>query len=286
MKKHVWRAALCAVVFLFLLGAAVPVYADMGPKPSVRIGIEGLDPDEPCWVTLLSEEASTGPSRAYDGENARVGEAGEDVWRAFVDYEDPDGYYFLQELWPCSEDGQLWWTYYPPEEFKLLLYFPETGEFVSSGKCSAYAFTSWFDARLSDGELALSKSYDYSGAIVNFAVRCALTVALECAAAYFLFRLRTPGRLKAVAAVNVITQLALNLVVNIIAYLAGSFMIAFRFFLLECLVFAAEGALYDMFFRRAGEPVPVKRCWALSLVGNLMSYALGLWLAYAVPGLF
>ncbi|HIT30441.1 MAG TPA: hypothetical protein IAC26_06335 [Candidatus Scatomorpha stercoravium] len=279
---------IAAIIACLLMLALLPTaaFADMGPKPSVRIGIEGLDPDEPCWGTLLSEEASTGPSRAYDGENARVGEAGEDVWRAFVDYEDPDGYYFLQELWPCSEDGQLWWTYYPPEEFKLLLYFPETGEFVSSGKCSAYAFTSWFDARLSDGELALSKSYDYSGAIVNFAVRCALTVALECAAAYFLFRLRTPGRLKAVAAVNVITQLALNLVVNIIAYLAGSFMIAFRFFLLECLVFAAEGALYDMFFRRAGEPVPVKRCWALSLVGNLMSYALGLWLAYAVPGLF
>ena len=279
---------IAAIIACLLMLALLPTaaFADMGPKPSVRIGIEGLDPDEPCWGTLLSEEASTGPSRAYDGENARVGEAGEDVWRAFVDYEDPDGYYFLQELWPCSEDGQLWWTYYPPEEFKLLLYFPETGEFVSSGKCSAYAFTSWFDARLSDGELALSKSYDYSGAIVNFAVRCALTVALACAAAYFLFRLRTPGRLKAVAAVNVITQLALNLVVNIIAYLAGSFMIAFRFFLLECLVFAAEGALYDMFFRRAGEPVPVKRCWALSLVGNLMSYALGLWLAYAVPGLF
>ena len=279
---------IAAIIACLLMLALLPTaaFADMGPKPSVRIGIEGLDPDEPCWGTLLSEEASTGPSRAYDGENARVGEAGEDVWRAFVDYEDPDGYYFLQELWPCSEDGQLWWTYYPPEEFKLLLYFPETGEFVSSGKCSAYAFTSWFDARLSDGELALSKSYDYSGAIVNFAVRCALTVALECAAAHFLFRLRTPGRLKAVAAVNVITQLALNLVVNIIAYLAGSFMIALRFFLLECLVFAAEGALYDMFFRRAGEPVPVKRCWALSLVGNLMSYALGLWLAYAVPGLF
>ena len=279
---------IAAIIACLLMLALLPTaaFADMGPKPSVRIGIEGLDPDEPCWGTLLSEEASTGPSRAYDGENARVGEAGEDVWRAFVDYEDPDGYYFLQELWPCSEEGQLWWTYYPPEEFKLLLYFPETGEFVSSGKCSAYAFTSWFDARLSDGELTLSKSYDYSGAIVNFAVRCALTVALECAAAYFLFRLRTPGRLKAVAAVNVITQLALNLVVNIIAYLAGSFMIAFRFFLLECLVFAAEGALYDMFFRRAGEPVPVKRCWALSLVGNLMSYALGLWLAYAVPGLF
>lgn len=281
--KRIAAIIACLLVLALLPTAA---FADMGPKPSVRIGIEGLDPDEPCWGTLLSEEASTGPSRAYDGENARVGEAGEDVWRAFVDYEDPDGYYFLQELWPCSEDGRLWWTYYPPEEFKLLLYFPETGEFVSSGKCSAYAFTSWFDARLSDGELALSKSYDYSGAIVNFAVRCALTVALECAAAYFLFRLRTPGRLKAVAAVNVITQLALNLVVNIIAYLAGSFMIAFRFFLLECLVFAAEGALYDMFFRRAGEPVPVKRCWALSLVGNLMSYALGLWLAYAVPGLF
>ena len=279
---------IAAIIACLLMLALLPTaaLADMGPKPSVRIGIEGLDPDEPCWGTLLSEEASTGPSRAYDGENARVGEAGEDVWRAFVDYEDPDGYYFLQELWPCSEDGQLWWTYYPPEEFKLLLYFPETGEFVSSGKCSAYAFTSWFDARLSDGELTLSKSYDYSGAIVNFAVRCALTVALECAAAYFIFRLRTPGRLKAVAAVNVITQLALNLVVNIIAYLAGSFMIAFRFFLLECLVFAAEGALYDMFFRRAGEPVPAKRCWALSLVGNLMSYALGLWLAYAVPGLF
>ena len=279
---------IAAIIACLLMLALLPTaaLADMGPKPSVRIGIEGLDPDEPCWGTLLSEEASTGPSRAYDGENARVGEAGEDVWRAFVDYEDPDGYYFLQELWPCSEDGQLWWTYYPPEEFKLLLYFPETGEFVSSGKCSAYAFTSWFDARLSDGELALSKSYDYSGAIVNFAVRCALTIALECAAAYFIFRLRTPGRLKAVAAVNVITQLALNLVVNIIAYLAGSYMIAFRFYLLERMAIAAACAPLDMFFRRAGEPVPVKRCWALSLVGNLMSYALGLWLAYAVPGLF
>ena len=75
-----------------------------------------------------------------------------------MDYQDPDGYYFLQELWLCSENGRLDWTYFAPEDFKVLLYFPQTGEFVSGGIERAYAYDSYYTATFTDGGIALERS--------------------------------------------------------------------------------------------------------------------------------
>ena len=100
--------------------------ADIGPKPSVRIQFTGIE-GETYYGTLLSERKSTGPATAWDGyeeyrdwkpENEKL------IWEKFIAYEDADGYYFLQEWWDCSETNQLNWTYYPPNPFKILLYFP------------------------------------------------------------------------------------------------------------------------------------------------------------------
>ena len=280
------RILTLAVTLLFAALLPTAAFADMGPKPSVRISIEGLDPYTACYGTLLSEKPSTGPATAYDGTNQYLGMNDEAIWRAFVDYSDPDGYYFLQELWQCNTDGKLWWGYYPPEDFKLLLYFPDTGEFVSSGKYSAYAFSSYFDAELTDGGVTLRRSYDYGYAALGFFVRCVFTIALEIAIAYFLFKLRSKRPLTAVALINTVTQAALNLAVNIIVYLKGSFLLVPRFLLMELAVFVAEAVLYDMAFRRAGAQLPMRRCWALSAVGSAASYALGLALAYVIPGVF
>lgn len=78
------------------------VHADMGPKPSVHIQFENMD-DELCYGTLLCENESTGPASIFDGskEHARIKEKYPDsyyfeekIWKAFVEYQDEDGYYF------------------------------------------------------------------------------------------------------------------------------------------------------------------------------------------------
>ena len=81
--------------------------ADMGPKPSVHITFENMG-DEVCYGTLLSRTESTGPASAWDGNPEHI-YPGQDmeIWQAFVDYEDVDGYYFLQRSWLCSESKQL-----------------------------------------------------------------------------------------------------------------------------------------------------------------------------------
>ena len=38
-----------------------PIYADMGPKPSVVVRFHGIDPEIRYYVTLMAKEESTGP---------------------------------------------------------------------------------------------------------------------------------------------------------------------------------------------------------------------------------
>ena len=227
MKRALKLIAALLLAASLLCTAAL---ADMGPKPSVRISFEGLSGGAPCWGTLLSREGERWPgARAYDGTNPNYGEAGEEIWRQFVEYRDPDGYYFLQELWLCSENGRLDWTYFAPEDFKVLLYFPQTGEFVSGGIERAYAYDSYYTASFTDGGIALERSYDYTDEAVGFAVRCVLTIAIELAMAYFAFRLREKRQVAVVAAVNAATQGALNLALNLIAYFCGGMAAMLRF---------------------------------------------------------
>ena len=162
------RKWLTILICLVLAVSLFPITAsaDTGPKPSVRITFENLG-DEECWGTLLSSKKSTGPSSAWDGngEDARHNENpngqydwqdfGYDVWKAFVDYDEKDDYYFLQEAWQINETKELAWTYYPPNEFKILLYFPETEEYAVSGVYERYAFDSYFTVNMDGVKLSV-----------------------------------------------------------------------------------------------------------------------------------
>ncbi len=145
-------------LFVFILAVAVmlcfsvTLHADLGPKPSVHITFENMLPGIECYGTLLSKTDSTGPSAVWDGneeyamhsENYEWAAFDYATWKAFVEYEDPDGFYFLQEGWDVIESDGIHWTYYPPQEFKILLYFPEYNSFVSSDIYERYAFDSYF----------------------------------------------------------------------------------------------------------------------------------------------
>ncbi len=99
-----------AVLFLAVSVAAcmtAEVKADMGPKPSTVIDFENMD-GEKYYVTLLSEQRASGPHIAYEGDgDIPDGTYGKEIWRAFNDYEDSDGFYFLQYYGEIAGDGRL-----------------------------------------------------------------------------------------------------------------------------------------------------------------------------------
>lgn len=291
MKQKLITLVSCVFLLLVLTTAA---FADSGPKPSVRISFENMD-DTPCYGTLLSLTDSTGPSSAWDGyEHSRPNLSEEEtaVWRAFVDYEDTDGYYFLQEWWPCSETKTLNWTYYPPRSFKVLLYYPESGEFSVSGVQERYAFDSYFTVDLareggaSAAELYVEKSYAYGAEVLSLVCRIVLTIALELGVALLFFR-RQARLLRCIAAVNVVTQVALNVALNIVNYQSGLYAFFFWYFVLELLVFAVEAAVYCFFAARAdARRIGKGRCIAYALSANVVSFVAGLFIAKLLPGIF
>lgn len=91
-----------AVFFLFFLLFVSPVvvFADMGPKPSIDIMFENLN--QRIYVTLLSEDKSTGPYSVFDEEHETLDDVFEtfgnglekEDYLRFIEYEDQDGFYF------------------------------------------------------------------------------------------------------------------------------------------------------------------------------------------------
>ncbi len=138
------------VVLILSIVFSFTAFADTGPKPSVVIDLVGLDGRE-CYGTLLSSYESYGPNRAWkEGEEMYAyHENDPEIWRKFVDYKDTDGYYFLQQFWNCTETKGFKWGYYPPDPFKLLLYFPETDTFAVTPVYEQYAFDSYYTVDVS-----------------------------------------------------------------------------------------------------------------------------------------
>lgn len=286
MKKK--RLLLCALLLALMLSTTAR--ADMGPKPSVNVTFTGLE-EGPCYATLLSEQKVSGPFHAWVGGTPDSGWVPENeennlVWQAFGAYKDPDGFYFLEYYRRVDTTGRFAWTYYPPSTYKILLYYPESGEFVSSGILNRYAFDSYYTVDAAENPLLPERSYEYGMEIVSLLVRIVLTIAVELGLA-LLCGLRRQWQVRTVVLVNVITQVALNVALNIINYKAGSMAFVIFYVLLEILVFIVEGVAFSILLRRRapegekmGHPV-VYAFWA-----NVFSFAVGYALAHWIPGIF
>ena len=303
--KKLLRAFLCATLLCSLL--LTSAYADTGPKPSVRVSFTGLE-DRLCYATLLSQTPSTGPASVWDGDpthayhngNEEWADLDEATWRSFVDYEDGDGYYFLQWGWQVSDINELAWTYYPPNRFKVLLYFPESGEFICSDVLERYAFHSYFDATVNAVDMTLSEDHESADAaqkeldvvkrqqhlreFLCLAGRILLTLAIELLLAMaFGFR----RQLLLIGAVNVSTQLALNAALFLFFLLPHRYVgFIFYYLLLELAVFAVEAVLFCRLLRRSTNK-PRSFIVLYALCANVLSFGAGLILSVTLlPGLF
>ena len=289
MKRKVFVFLMCLVL---MMAMPITASADMGPKPSVRIEFTGIE-GETYYGTLLSLRDSTGPASAWNGNpdyaHYHPGDEGYDIWLKFVEYQDTDGYYFLQEWWDCSETNQLNWTYNPPTPFKILLYFPETDAFYVTSVYERYAFDSYFTVDLSAYDtdpIMAHQSFDYTWEIISLIARIILTIALELGIA-LLFGYREKKVLGFLAVVNILTQVTLNVALNIINYNSGALTFTFSYVLFEILVFAIEAIAYAALIKKISSKEQKKgRAVGYAFIANTASFALGLWLAHIIPGIF
>ncbi len=311
IKKFNGVLAILLCIITMIMIFPLNANADTGPKPSVRITFENLG-DELCYGTLLSSTKSTGPASAWNGKEEDAGHNenengyysyknfGYDVWKAFIDYSENDDFYFLQEAWQINETKELAWTYYPPNEFKILLYFPETGEYSVSGICKRYAFDSYFTVNMEGVKLTVDyneelstdermnayKSYNYALELGSLAARIVITILIEAAVA-LLFGFRKKNQLLLLFAVNTVTQIILNVLLNVINYNSGQLAFTVFYILFELLVFAVEAVLYCRLLKKKSEKERANWFYVLyALIANAVSFGAGFLIAQLLPGIF
>ena len=264
---------------LLCTALTIPALADMGPKPTVSVSFVY---DRELWeknhlstyyVTLLAEETGTGP---YDVNNSQEGSGiPEEIWNAFSDYKDPDGYHFLGYVEECTATDRFTWGYMPPKRFKVLAYFPEADAYMSSLEpVSRYAFDSYFIAREDLGgepHFVLEQNYGFGLQVAGFLFRLALTILIEMLVA-LAFGYRNKKQLLIILAVNTVTQIILNGLLMTKGFQPGIlYVIAYGAF--ELLVFLIEAVVYSLTLNCAADREPkVKLAFVYAAVANLLSF--------------
>lgn len=321
MKKHLRSLPALLIAVLLLCCVA---FADTGPKPSAAFTFTGM-PDEDYYVTMLAEVDHYGPHRIYQDGNdlPYVLEAGRDdpaypAWQKLVDYKDADGYYFLDDLFDqCHGDDEASWHYYPPERFKLLLYFPESDIFLCSTVTERYAFDSVYrldlggkspaeiaaltltdpngdplpsgrDDETAIGEVTLDKSDGTHQQIIGFFGRLGITLIIELALAWG-WKYRKGSQLLFIGIVNLITQCLLN--VALLCWGAQETsrgFIIFWYVLLELAVTGIEAAAYAYLLPGTDhrEKSVHRHAAMYAIAANVLSFLGGLALSEVFPFLF
>lgn len=304
MKRN--RLMSLTFTVLLLLVMSIPAAADMGPKPSVVVDFSGLLEGE-CWATLMAPTYTTGPHWSVirenddgqrvqrEGAHRRIeqGDTRQRVWEAFhaLELRDPE-LYFLQVYAEVTGGAGYRWGYYPPEEFKIAIYFPETDAMaITDVFYGQYAFDSYYAVDLSGVQLVPGEtvtgveavvSYDYSKEPVGLLARVVLTVAVELAVAAWPFQLREKNRRRLILCVNVVTQFLLNLALSVYVYYKGPVsMLVYALF--ELVVFFVEAAVY---YRKLSDKPDFELAAGYSFAANLASLGLGGVLSKLLPGLF
>ena len=316
MKKHLRSLPALLIAVLLLCCVA---FADTGPKPSAAFTFTGM-PDEDYYVTMLAEVDHYGPHRVHqEGDDLPyVLEAGKDdpaypAWQKFVDYKDADGYYFLDDLFEqCHGDDEAGWGYYPPQRFKLLLYFPESDVFLCSSITERYAFDSLYALDLggrspaelaaltltdadgnpldagSAGEITLDKSDGTRQQLIGFLVRLGITLVIELALAWG-WKYRKGSQLLFIGLVNLITQCLLNVALLYWGAQEGSRgFIIFWYVLLELAVTGIEAGAYAFLLPGTDHKEEAVRHNAAvyAIAANVLSFLGGLALSELFPILF
>ena len=266
MKK---KCVFLTVIFCFLSLFARPVFADVGPKPSVTIIVENA-PDKSYFVTLLAK-SSYGPWQQVTDIEGMPADNEEERKAAqlFLDYEDSDGYFLLNNMsGDLMGKNEFSWTYYPPEEFKIAICCPQDGSVYVSEALERDAFYSYFHVTYGSNPLPAFEESHLGKVFLESLLRVAVTIIVELFLAY-LFGYREKKQLLTITVVNVITQMILNAFLVFSDYFGGGLMWMIMFPLGEVIVFIIELIIYLFTIGKEGKG----KAFLYTLLANAASAA-------------
>jgi len=135
-------------------------------------------------------------------------------------------------------------------------------------------------------DILIKRSYNYTAEAFSLVVRILLTIAIELGIA-LLFGFREKRQFRFIVIVNLVTQIALNVALNVINYHLGFLGFLIFYVLLEIAVFVVEAILYTAYLRKLSErKLPGWKPFVYALTANTAAFVLGLVLAYWIPGIF
>lgn len=278
MKKIFALILVSAAVFI---ATGVTAFADCGPKPSATVYVRGVESGREYYATLLTEAKWLPPGRSmYEGGDPEFIAKQSPEWRAFYEFSQTDEYNYLQTSAKLSGEGSFSWGYYPPDKFKVLLYFPDDGSLIVSEPQETYAFYSDFVAKVSGGSIAVKRAEWVSlsfGAdeLAGFLVRVVITVLIEIGVAA-LFGYRNKKAIKLIMFMNIVTQLLLNIVLNIADLYTGLRGALIVYAVLEIVVFIIEAIVYQANLPSMTEwKTKEGRAVLYALAANAVSFVVG-----------
>lgn len=283
--KKIFKTIFASLLVIFVL--PYTAHADMGPKPSVTIDFNGIN-DRTFYVTLLSESSGYGPWNVHDDEYPEdyylygLSEEGKDAFWKMVDYKDSDGYYFLQNISKCdSENPSFAWTYFPPDPFKVLVYFPETDTFLVSDVTNRTVFHAKYTVALNeakDGHIQAVFKSDTKGEGVAFAGRLVGTLIVELLIA-LVFAYKEKKIFGFIVKLNIVTQLLLNLVLSFTVYYGGLFVFILIYLFAEIMVFLIEAIAYRIYFpKHSQKNIGLLGAVLYAAIANAASFFAGIWI--------
>ena len=257
---------LFAVILVALFMPLQTADADMGPKPTVQVQIDGL-PLSSYYVGLVSKSGipSGGISLKED----------EYIYHFDPKYKNQDKFVerVFAENFEYGTIGNISkfdkatsidysWSYYAPSKFYIVIYDYENDILYKSDHINRITFNSAYIASYEDFEqinentysfspkgLALAmplKKYSYEiTTLINialFILRLVLTIAIELLIA-LAFKFNKDSY-KIIAITNAATQLFLNIFIWLMYYFAGGFGPFVAIFIGELIVFIVEPIVY------------------------------------------
>lgn len=294
MIRNILRRIFMVLILMAALG--IYAFADFGPKPSVVVEFEGAENQE-YYVTLVAKENRLGSpySRITAEDQPETDDIA--IWNRLVAYEDPDGMVFAGNVQKLTGDGAYEWSYYPPSEFRVLIYFPDTDSFVESSEIlEQYAFDSYYRADFDEisvggngavATIPVIRRYNLLWQITAFLLRLAVTVVIESLLAV-CFGFAGKRQLWLIFGVNCATQLAMNLLMLTQGAIGIFAFYVIQYALAELAVILVEGLVYYLALPKLADPYYAegKHPIVYAVVGNLASFILGYCLSNWFPMLF
>jgi hypothetical protein len=233
------------IFILFLIPlifiSTIKVSADTGPKPKIYIEIENKM--EGSYIALISENRGWGPYSINEKSDTYWTDEEKLIDSKFSEYADKDNYYYVHVFGDIS-DGSYIWHYMPPKDFKILIYDSINDRIITNDiKYTTYAFSSYYKLTFNNDNFNVVEDYHYGHEVGSFFLRLAICLLIEIGIA-LIFKF-FGKKLIFIIITNVITQVLLNIALNIYCYYNGLGFFAYRLYItLEVAILLFEFVAY------------------------------------------